>query len=76
MKVIKVTHPILLFSRPVAEALKNFQDRLTEFEQEEIMDYSEIWFLGLGSQKIEGSQGAPQNSGYDDEHGSYIRVRH
>uniref|UniRef100_A0A3Q0R5G3 dual-specificity kinase n=1 Tax=Amphilophus citrinellus TaxID=61819 RepID=A0A3Q0R5G3_AMPCI len=54
-------------------ALKNFQDRLTEFEQEEIMDYSEIWFLGLGSQKIEGSQGAPQNSGYDDEHGSYIR---
>ncbi|XP_025765063.1 dual specificity tyrosine-phosphorylation-regulated kinase 4 isoform X3 [Oreochromis niloticus] len=58
------------------EALKNFQDRLTEFEKEEIMDYSEIWFLGLGSQKIEGSQGAPQNSGYDDEHGSYIRVLH
>uniref|UniRef100_A0A3P8RQS0 dual-specificity kinase n=1 Tax=Amphiprion percula TaxID=161767 RepID=A0A3P8RQS0_AMPPE len=58
------------------EALKNFQDRLTEFEQEEIMDYAEIWFMGLGSQKIEGSQGAPQNSGYDDEHGSYIRVLH
>lgn len=58
------------------EALKNFQDRLTEFEQEEIMDYTEIWFLGLGAQKIEGSQGAPQNSGYDDEHGSYIRVLH
>lgn len=58
------------------EALKNFQDRLTEFEQEEIMDYAEIWFLGLSAQKIEGSQGAPQNSGYDDEHGSYIRVLH
>lgn len=58
------------------EALKNFQDRLTEFEQEEIMDYAETWFLGLGAQKIEGSQGAPQNSGYDDEHGSYIRVLH
>ncbi|XP_026168234.1 dual specificity tyrosine-phosphorylation-regulated kinase 4 isoform X2 [Mastacembelus armatus] len=57
-------------------ALMNFQERLTEFEQEEIMDYAEIWFLGLGSQKIEGSQGAPQNSGYDDEHGSYIRVLH
>lgn len=38
------------------------------------MDYSEIWFMGLSSQKIEGSQGAPQNGGYDDEHGSYIRV--
>lgn len=58
----------------VAEALKNFQDQLTRFEQEEIMDYSEIWFMGLSSQKIEGSQGAPQNCGYDDEHGSYIRV--
>ncbi|XP_034444293.1 dual specificity tyrosine-phosphorylation-regulated kinase 4 isoform X1 [Hippoglossus hippoglossus] len=58
------------------EALKNFQERLTGFEQEEIVDYSELWFLGLGSQKIEGSQGAPQNSGYDDEHGSYIRVLH
>ncbi|XP_074533694.1 dual specificity tyrosine-phosphorylation-regulated kinase 4 isoform X2 [Halichoeres trimaculatus] len=58
------------------EALKNFQDRLTEYEQEEIMDYAEIWYLGLGSQKIEGSQGSLQNSGYDDEHGSYIRVLH
>uniref|UniRef100_A0A672ZIH5 dual-specificity kinase n=1 Tax=Sphaeramia orbicularis TaxID=375764 RepID=A0A672ZIH5_9TELE len=60
----------------MTKALKNFQDRLTEFEQEEIMDYSEIWFLGLGSQKIEGSQSSPQNSGYDDEHGSYVRVLH
>uniref|UniRef100_A0A8C7YLQ6 dual-specificity kinase n=1 Tax=Oryzias sinensis TaxID=183150 RepID=A0A8C7YLQ6_9TELE len=59
-----------------AEALNNFQDRLTEFEQEEINAYAEVWFLGLGSQKIEGSQGAPHNSGYDDEHGSYIRVLH
>ncbi|XP_053742478.1 dual specificity tyrosine-phosphorylation-regulated kinase 4 [Synchiropus splendidus] len=58
------------------DALKNFQGRLTDFEQEEIMDYAEIWFMGLGSQKIEGSQGAPQNNGYDDEHGSYIRVLH
>uniref|UniRef100_A0A3Q2XLH3 dual-specificity kinase n=1 Tax=Hippocampus comes TaxID=109280 RepID=A0A3Q2XLH3_HIPCM len=42
----------------------------------EIMDYAEIWFLGLGSQKIEGSRAAPQNCGFDDEHGSYIRVLH
>ncbi|XP_054633425.1 dual specificity tyrosine-phosphorylation-regulated kinase 4 isoform X1 [Dunckerocampus dactyliophorus] len=58
------------------DALNNFQDRLTEFEKEEIMDYAEIWFLGLGSQKIEASQAAAQNCGYDDEHGSYIRVLH
>lgn len=72
---VKVTHLVHLLSLPVAEALKNFQERLTEYEQEEIVDYAEIWFMGLGSQKIEGSQGAPQNAGYDDEHGSYIRVK-
>ncbi|XP_015250815.1 PREDICTED: dual specificity tyrosine-phosphorylation-regulated kinase 4-like isoform X1 [Cyprinodon variegatus] len=58
------------------EALNNFRERLTEFEQEEIHDFAEVWYLGLGSQKIEGSQGAAQNNGYDDEHGSYIRVLH
>ncbi|KAM9815125.1 dual specificity tyrosine-phosphorylation-regulated kinase 4 isoform X1 [Syngnathus typhle] len=58
------------------DSVNTFQDRLTDFEKEEIMDYSEIWFLGLGAQKIEASQSAPQNSGYDDEHGSYIRVLH
>ncbi|KAL0968527.1 hypothetical protein UPYG_G00268040 [Umbra pygmaea] len=58
------------------EALRHFQGRLTEFEQEEIMDYSEIWFLGLETEKIEGSQAIPQNAGYDDEHGSYNKVLH
>ncbi|CAL8360561.1 unnamed protein product [Lota lota] len=58
------------------DALKHFHERLSEFEQEEIADYAEVWFLGLGSQKTEGSLSAPQNSGFDDEHGSYIRVLH
>ncbi|XP_057186193.1 dual specificity tyrosine-phosphorylation-regulated kinase 4 isoform X1 [Triplophysa rosa] len=57
-------------------ALKHFQNQLTEYEREEIMDYSEIWYLGLDTKKIEGSQGSPQNSGYDDEHGSYMKVLH
>ncbi|KAL0155249.1 hypothetical protein M9458_049512, partial [Cirrhinus mrigala] len=54
-------------------ALKHFQNQLTEYEREEIMDYSEIWYLGLDTKKIEGSQGSPHNSGYDDEHGSYLK---
>ncbi|XP_072519312.1 dual specificity tyrosine-phosphorylation-regulated kinase 4 isoform X2 [Salminus brasiliensis] len=57
-------------------ALKHFQSQLTEYEQEEIMDYSEIWYLGLDTKKIEGCQGSPQNLGYDDEHGSYLKVLH
>uniref|UniRef100_A0A673W371 dual-specificity kinase n=1 Tax=Salmo trutta TaxID=8032 RepID=A0A673W371_SALTR len=58
------------------EALRYFQGRLTEFEQQEIMDYSEIWFLGLETKKIKASHGIPQNAGYDDEHGSYNKVLH
>ncbi|XP_062856176.1 dual specificity tyrosine-phosphorylation-regulated kinase 4 isoform X2 [Trichomycterus rosablanca] len=57
-------------------ALKHFQSQLTEYEQEEIMDYTEIWYLGLDTKKIQGSQGSAQNSGYDDEHGSYLKVLH
>ncbi|KAJ8002753.1 hypothetical protein DPEC_G00162220, partial [Dallia pectoralis] len=58
------------------EALRHFRGRLTEFEQEEIMDYSEIWFLGLDTKKIEGSHAILHNAGYDDEHGSYNKVLH
>ncbi|KAI5105506.1 dual specificity tyrosine-phosphorylation-regulated kinase 4 isoform X3 [Silurus meridionalis] len=57
-------------------ALKHFQSQLTEYEQEEIMDYTEIWYLGLDTKKIQGCQGSAQNSGYDDEHGSYLKVLH
>ncbi|XP_041110261.1 dual specificity tyrosine-phosphorylation-regulated kinase 4-like isoform X3 [Polyodon spathula] len=59
-----------------AEALKHFRNRLTQYEQEEIMDYPELWFLGLDSNKIEGVHGEPHNCGYDDEHGSYLKVLH
>ena len=51
-----------------------FRNRLTSFEQAEILDYPEIWFLGLEAKKVEGVQGSSQNNGYDDESGSYIKV--
>lgn len=57
-----------------AEALKQFRSKLTAFEQTEILDYPEIWFLGLEAKKIEGVPGGAQNNGYDDENGSYIKV--
>ncbi|MGH0152079.1 UNVERIFIED_CONTAM: hypothetical protein FKN15_048986 [Acipenser sinensis] len=59
-----------------SQALKHFRNRLTQYEQEEIMDYSELWFLGLDSNKIEGVHGGQHNCGYDDEHGSYLKVLH
>ena len=48
---------------------------MTTYEQSEILDYPDIWFLGLEGKKIHGVQGAAQNGGYDDENGSYVKVR-
>lgn len=58
-----------------AEALKLYGNRLSEYEKTEIEKYSKIWYLGLNACKIHGEQGASQNSGYDDESGSYIKVK-
>nr|XP_039274690.1 dual specificity tyrosine-phosphorylation-regulated kinase 2-like isoform X1 [Styela clava] len=56
--------------------MKGFGSRLTTYEQNEILDYQDIWFLGLEGKKIHGVQGASQNGGYDDENGSYVKVLH
>ncbi len=55
-------------------------DQITDYEKGEILDYKQIFFLGLGSEKIKGSpllkaDGA-QNYGYDDERGDYNVVMH
>lgn len=49
----------------LSEALKKYGTRLTEFEQKEILEYTEIWYLGLKALKIRK---------YDDEKGHYIMV--
>ncbi|XP_056138345.1 dual specificity tyrosine-phosphorylation-regulated kinase 4-like [Lampris incognitus] len=59
-----------------AEALRAFGHHLTEFEREEILDYSEIWYLGLQSPKINSSKSSPQNNGYDDSQTYYLQVLH
>ncbi|XP_072042568.1 dual specificity tyrosine-phosphorylation-regulated kinase 4-like isoform X2 [Amphiura filiformis] len=58
------------------EAIKNYSDKLTAFEQSEVLDYTEVWFLGGEAKKIEGVLGAAQNNGYDDENGSYHKILH
>ena len=46
-------------------------NNLTDYEKSEILEYKEIYFLGLNAQKIKGSPLFPQNYGYDDERGDY-----
>uniref|UniRef100_A0A8C7IJR6 dual-specificity kinase n=1 Tax=Oncorhynchus kisutch TaxID=8019 RepID=A0A8C7IJR6_ONCKI len=68
--------PTVISFPSYTEVLKAFKDRLTEHEQEEVMDYSEVWYLGLDAKKMEGSPSLPHNSGYDDESGGYLKVAH
>jgi len=49
--------------------LKLFINNLSEYEKVEIMEYSEIYFLGLNAPKIKGSSLLPHNYGYDDDRG-------
>ncbi|XP_076634645.1 uncharacterized protein LOC143348384 isoform X2 [Colletes latitarsis] len=68
-------YPVRLPMTP-QEAIKYYGSRFTEFERAEIEKYSEIWYLGLMSNKIHGEEGASQNGGYDDENGNYNKVLH
>ncbi|XP_066529529.1 dual specificity tyrosine-phosphorylation-regulated kinase 4-like isoform X2 [Hoplias malabaricus] len=65
----------LLPMRP-QDVQKNFGQRLTVFEQQEVLGYSEIWYLGLKANKIHGCLGKAHNHGYDDRHGAYKEVIH
>ncbi|XP_063290877.1 dual specificity tyrosine-phosphorylation-regulated kinase 2-like [Pelobates fuscus] len=58
------------------QALKQYKNKLSAFEQQEINSFSEIYFVGPLAQKRQGVNGAPYNGGYDDNHGGYIMVQH
>ncbi|KAI6655755.1 Dual specificity tyrosine-phosphorylation-regulated kinase 2-like [Oopsacas minuta] len=58
------------------QALRLYGGKLTEYEQQEILNYPQIYFVGQNAKKKQGIIGSPLNCGYDDEHGSYIDVPH
>ena len=53
-----------------AQALKRYITSLTEYEQAEILEYKQIYFLGLGSHKTIPVLSSP-NCGYDDDKADY-----
>ncbi|XP_074804741.1 dual specificity tyrosine-phosphorylation-regulated kinase 4 [Natator depressus] len=73
---IEETNTSLKLPLTAPEALKYFRNQLTVYEQEEILNYAELWFLGLEAKKIEGLPETQNNNCYDDEHGTYIKVLH
>lgn len=53
------------------KALKLFMHDLTDYEKGEILDFSDVFYLGIGAQKINGNPKNEHNYGYDDEKGDY-----
>ena len=51
--------------------MKLFHNNLTDYEKTEILEFKEIYFLGLNAQKVKGSTLLPHNFGYDDDRGDY-----
>ncbi len=64
---------MLEYPLTAGKALKYFQNQMSDFEKGEILDYKQIYFMGLEAAKIKGSPflRSSQNYGYDDERGDY-----
>lgn len=58
------------------QAIKLYGPKLTEFEQQEIHAFPQIFFVGQHAKKRQGIVGGIQNSGYDDEAGTYLIAAH
>lgn len=53
------------------KALRIYDDQLSEFEQGEILDYNQVYFLGLEADKIKTSGSRSCNNEYDTTQGDY-----
>ena len=58
------------------QAVKEYGHKMTAYERKEIIEFPEVWYLGLEAKKVEGVPGGQQNCGYDDENGSYVKMIH
>lgn len=58
------------------QAVKLYGSKLTDYEQQEIHNYPQVYFVGQHAKKRTGPIGGPQNSGYDDESGTYLVSAH
>jgi dual specificity tyrosine-phosphorylation-regulated kinase 2/3/4 len=56
------------------QALKLFSGNMSPYEKVEILEYKNIYFIGLKSEKVAGSPLHAHNYGFDDERGDYLAV--
>lgn len=57
------------------QVMELYMNKLTPYEHHEIFKYPQIYFIGANAKKRPGLVG-PNNSDYDNEHGSYIHIPH
>ncbi|CAB3409442.1 unnamed protein product [Caenorhabditis bovis] len=58
------------------DAVQTFGAKLVAYEKNEIFNYPRVYFVGSHAKKQAGIIGGANNSGYDDENGSYQLVVH
>ncbi|OMJ92280.1 hypothetical protein SteCoe_4937 [Stentor coeruleus] len=68
-EIMELWKTIKIPSTP-SSILKLFTSQLSSYEQNEILSYNEIYYIGIGSKKIKNNLNAA-NYGYDDERGDF-----
>ena len=58
------------------QTIKLYGSKLTAYEHQEIANYNHIYFVGQHAKKRQAAPGGANNSGYDDDSGSYQVVAH
>lgn len=63
------------------QVMKYYMNKLTPYEQKEIFNYPQVYFIGASAKKRPGivgtsNQAMSSNFGYDDHQGSYIHIPH
>lgn len=58
------------------QVVRLYGTKLSSYEHQEILNFSQIYFVGQHAKKRQGVLGGAQNGGYDDESGSYAMVPH
>lgn len=53
------------------QALKIYGNKLTKFEQTEILNYPQIYYVGENAKKVQAVAGSQYNNGFDDKNGRY-----
>jgi len=56
-------------------AMKVYGDRLTNYEQQELLSYAQIYFVG-SAKKSSASYSGENNDGFDDAQNAYIVIAH